>query len=242
MTMKAVLLAGGKGTRLLPYTAIFPKPLVPIGEIPVMELILRQLAHRGFREIIIAVGHLGHLIEAYFQNGDRFGVSIQYLRETSPLGTAGPVAAALPLLGEDEHFLVMNGDLVTTMDFSLLREDHLRQGADATVAVHQRTVASEFGVIDMDAAGRLTGYREKPSQTMILSMGCYVFRRAALEGQLHEGERLDMPDLILRLHAAKKEVFCHAPSCRWLDIGRPEDHQVAGEWFAAHRSEFLPEP
>ncbi len=236
--MHALLLAGGKGTRLLPYTTIIPKPLRPVGEIPMMELLVRQLRASGITKIFVVVGHLGSLIEAFFQDGAAFGVSMQYLREKQPLGTAGPLAAALALLGET--FLVLNGDLLTTLDFAELARAHRETGADATVSVFPREVRSEFGVIEQDSTGRLTGYREKPVRTFSVSMGCYAFRRDALLPHMQPGEPLDMPELILRMHEAGANVRCHSQPCRWLDIGRPEDHHLANEWFAQHRDEFLP--
>ncbi len=235
--MKALLLAGGRGTRLLPYTTTVPKPLFPIGDIPIMELLLRQLGRHGLREVFVATGYLGHLIETFFGDGEKLGLSLRYLREVNPLGTAGPIAAALPDLGAD--FLVLNGDLVTTLDFSEFQNFHKKLSADATVAVTTRRTTSQFGLIEQDAEGRLTNYREKPTETATVSMGCYVFRAAALEPRVRAGEYLDMPDLILRLRDAGANVRCHTQSCRWFDVGRPEDHKLANEWFAAHREEFL---
>ncbi|MEO7932233.1 MAG: sugar phosphate nucleotidyltransferase [Chthoniobacterales bacterium] len=236
--MQALLLAGGKGTRLLPYTTIIPKPLMPIGDMPVMELLVRQLRASGVTEILVAIGHLGSLIEAFFQDGTAFGVSIRYLRENQPLGTAGPLTTALPELGED--FLVLNGDLLTTLNFAKLLQAHRETQADATVSVFPREMKSEFGVIEQDNTGLLIGYHEKPVQTFVVSMGCYAFRRTALLPHLKPGEPLDMPALILRLHDAGANVRCHSQACRWLDIGRPEDHLLANEWFAEYRHEFLP--
>ena len=236
--MQALLLAGGKGTRLLPYTTTVPKPLMPVGDMPVLELLIRQLKVSGVTEIWLAIGHLGSLIEAYFQNGDRLEIPIHYLRETRALGTAGPLSGALPHLAE--QFLVLNGDLLTTLDFSTLLQTHLASQADVTVCVHARELRSEFGVIEQDATGRLIGYREKPVHTMDVSMGCYAFRRSTLLPFLQPDEAIDMPELILRLLKAEANIQCHSQSCRWLDIGRPEDHQLANQWFADHREEFLP--
>lgn len=236
--MKAFMLAGGRGSRLLPYTTTVPKPLVPVGDLPIMELLLRQLRAHGIREVLVAIGYLGHLVEGVFQNGERLGLSIRYLREAHPLGTAGPIAGALPDLGDD--FLVLNGDLLTTLDFRALIDFHKQTQADATVAVCDREMQSEFGVIEHDGAGRLIDYREKPIQTWTVSMGCYVFRRAAIEPHLREGLHLDMPDLILRLRDANANIRCQNQYCRWFDIGRPEDHRLANEWFIARQHEFLP--
>lgn len=236
--MKALLLAGGKGTRLLPYTTIFPKPLIPIDDIPVMELLLRQLRHYGIKEVVVAVGHLGHLIEAYFQDGSRFNMTIRYLREAIPLGTAGPMTEALEWLGE--HFLVLNGDLLTTLNFTELQQAHLQAGGSVTVCVYPREMKSEFGIIIHDEDGWLSDYQEKPLQVVKVSMGCYIFTSEHVTKYLNKGLYLDMPDLILKMKANGEKVYCHMPACRWLDIGRPEDHRLACEWFGQYRDEFLP--
>lgn len=236
--MRAFLLAGGKGTRLLPYTTIFPKPLIPIGDIPVMELLLRQLRFYGVNEVMVSIGHLGHLIEAYFQDGSRFGMNIRYLREETPLGTAGAMAEALNWLGE--YFLVLNGDLLTTLNFSELQNQHHQADGSVTVCIYPRELKSEFGVVMYDEAGWLTDYIEKPKQVIHVSMGCYVFHSERVAKYLEKGLYLDMPTLILRMKEGGEKVYCHAPNCKWLDIGRPEDHQLACDWFKNSREEFLP--
>jgi NDP-sugar pyrophosphorylase family protein len=231
---KAVILAGGKGTRLAPYTLVFPKPLMPLGEEPILEIVVRQLALQGFAELILAVGHLGQLIESYFGDGSRFGVRIDYAREAAPLGTAGPLAA---IAGLDEPFLVMNGDILTTLHYGAFLEGHAASGAAASVATISRTYTVDFGVVQTEGE-RIVGYVEKPSSTSSVSMGINAFSPAALT-HLQAGERLDMPDLLLRLIAAGEAVRAVPFDGRWLDIGRHDDFATAQREYAAHRREFL---
>jgi NDP-sugar pyrophosphorylase family protein len=237
--MQVVVMAGGRGTRLGPYTATFPKPLVPIGDIPILELLLRQLKAAGATEVILAVNHLHHLLRAFFGEGERLGLRISYSLEDSALGTAGPISAVLDRL--DDTFFVTNGDLLTTLDFAAMLAAHRKTGAAATVGSFRREMKSEFGVLDTDASMRMTGYREKPVQAHLVSMGLYVLERAAVAPYLKPGVRLDMPDLMRGMVADGRHVLCHAPECFWLDIGRPDDYAQAQEIFARDRHLFLPE-
>jgi NDP-sugar pyrophosphorylase family protein len=236
--MQVVVMAGGLGTRLGPYTATFPKPLLPIGDIPILELLLRQLKVAGVTEVILAVNHLHHLLRAFFGEGERLGLQITYSLEDTPLGTAGPIGAVLPQLRDT--FFVTNGDLLTTLDFAAMLAAHRAAGADATVASFRRTIKSEFGILDTDDAMRMTGYREKPEQTHLVSMGLYVLHRDAVAPHLAPGRRLDMPDLMRAMVAEGHNVLCYAPKCFWLDIGRPDDYAEAQQIFARDRTLFLP--
>ena len=236
--MKAVILAGGKGTRLKPYTAVFPKPLVPIGDIPILEVVIRQLRSCGFTEVIMAVGHLAELLMAYFGDGSRFGIRIEYSREVTPLGTVGPLAQ---IAGLDDTFLVMNGDVLTTLDYTNLIHYHRERGGIATVATHKRSVRIDLGVVETNGADELTGYVEKPSYHYRVSMGVYVFEPSILPF-ISAGERLDFPDLVLRLLGAGQKVVAYPFEGYWLDIGRPDDYEQAAEEFTRLRHEFLKEP
>ena len=233
--MKAVILAGGKGTRLAPYTTIFPKPLVPIGDRPILEIIIRQLVRQGFGDILVSVGHLGELIEAYFQNGHRNipGLNLQYLRESQPLGTAGPLAL---IPGLDETFLVMNGDVLTTLDYRALVAFHRRSGAALTIAMHGKSVAVDLGVLETNDRNELTGYQEKPVLNLRVSMGIYVYEPGVLDC-VEKGCHLDFPNLVQRL-LRKGEKVCGYP-CEdyWLDIGRREDYELAQQEYQS-RAEF----
>jgi len=225
--VKAVILAGGKGTRLRPYTVNFPKPLVPIGDYPILEVIIRQLARQGFVDITISTGHLAELIQAYFGDGSRWGVSIDYVREDRPLNTAG----ALGLLQPDaKDLLVMNGDVLTTLDYRAFMEEHLRRGAMASVATAERDALIDFGVVEIADDGSLAGWREKPSFAYSVSMGVYVISEAA-RGLIAEGEALGMPELLLRVKESGGLVYCHRSECDWLDIGRVDDYQRAQDIF-----------
>jgi NDP-sugar pyrophosphorylase family protein len=226
-TMRVVILAGGKGVRLAPLTEVIPKPLVPLGGMPVLELIIRQLAAQGFRHLTLAVGYLSHLIQAYFQDGSRWGVNIDYSLETEPLGTAGPLAR---IPGLTETFLVMNADVLTNLKFSHLLEYHRAQKGVATIGAYERLVKIDLGVIIKDGPGRIRDYVEKPTTTHLVSMGVYVFEPQVLEFIPSQGY-LDFPDLVKRLLAAQKPVYYYPFSGYWLDIGRYEDYQKASQEF-----------
>jgi len=233
--MHAVILAGGKGTRLKPYTISFPKPLVPVGDYPILEIIIRQLATYGFDRITISTGHLAELIEAYFGNGKKWGVDIEYVREDIPLSTAG----ALKLVENcEEDFLVMNGDVLTTLDYAELLNIHKKNGAMATVASKVRESKIDFGVLNYGEDGFLINYQEKPVYTFTVSMGVYALSRSC-QDLIGKGEPLGMPDLLLRINNSGEKVYCHRSDCYWLDIGRVDDYEVAQNEFEARRKEFL---
>ena len=234
---EAVILCGGKGTRLAPYTTVFPKPLMPLGETPILEIVLRQLARDGFGHATLAVGHLAALIEAYFGDGSQVGLPLSYSRELEPLGTAGPLRS---IPGLHEPFLVMNGDVLTTLDYGRFLDDHTKSGADLSVATFRRTQAVDFGVVEIGGAGLVTGYIEKPSSEYVVSMGVNAVSPVVLE-RLTPGERLDFPDLVLRLIGAGRPVRGVPFDGYWLDIGRHDDFEAAQREFAARRSEFLGE-
>jgi len=234
--MKAVILAGGRGTRLAPYTTILPKPLMPIGDRPILDIIIHQLRHYGFTDINLAVGHLAELLMAYFGNGERFGVNITYSREEEPLGTAGPLSL---IPGLTDRFLVMNGDVLTSVDYADMVAHHEASGGIGTVAVHPRTVRIDFGVVEYDSQYRLVEYIEKPTHHYRVSMGIYVFEPRVLDF-IHPNARLDLPDLVKRLVVAGETVNCYPYSGYWLDIGRPDDHEQAVADFERLAGELLP--
>ena len=234
--MRAVVLAGGRGTRLAPYTTVFPKPLMPLGDRPILDLVVRQLHRQGFDEVTLAVGHLAELIMAYFGDGSRFGVRIRYSREEEPLGTAGPLALIDDLT---EPFLVMNGDILTTLDYRAMFEEHCRGGQMATLAVFPRSETIDFGVVHFDDDRTLTQYIEKPSYDCWVSMGVYVFD-PGVRRHIEPLARLDLPDLLKRLRARGESVRCHVYRDYWLDIGRLEDYQRAVADFERLRDRLLP--
>ena len=229
--MQAVILAGGKGTRLWPLTTALPKPLVPVGEHPIIEVILRQLKRYGFKDVVISVGHLAGLIEAYCGDGRRWGLRVRYAREDKPLSTAG---ALRQVKGLARDFLTINGDILTTLDFAALFAAHRRAKADATLAVCPRSTTVSFGVLDLDAAGRVTGYHEKPTLRYRVSMGVNVFSRAMLR-LIPPGRPLGIPGFVDRIRAAGGLVRGYESRPDWLDIGRPEDYAAAQAVFRSPR-------
>jgi NDP-sugar pyrophosphorylase family protein len=236
---RAVILAGGLGTRLRPSTAVIPKPLMPVGEQPILEIVLRQLRRHGFERITIATGHLAHLIEAFFGDGSDYGLKIDYYREPEPLGTVGALAMVEEL--DQQPFLVMNGDVLTDLDYRELLRRHEKSAATATIAVTRRVVQIALGVLRLqDGSERVTGYTEKPSIDYEASMGVYCLSPAAVD-HIDAGERLDFPDLILRLIAAGAVVNAWRPEAYWLDIGQHDDYQQAMEEFARMRPRLLPD-
>jgi NDP-mannose synthase len=235
--MKAVVLAGGKGTRLAPYTRILPKPLMPIGDTPILEVILRQMKIAGVDQVILTVGHLSELLRAFFQDGHQLGIKIDYSYEEKPLGTAGPISL---IDGLDDTFLVTNGDVLTTLRFGDLIRFHREQGALATIAVHQRKVKIDLGVIQWDGKPQINGYIEKPTYDYCVSMGVYVFEPRVLE-YIPQGQYLDFPDLVKILIAAGEKVVGYEFSDYWQDLGRPDDYEQASRDFETMRAQFLPE-
>ena len=236
--MQALILAGGRGTRLRPYTTVLPKPLMPVGDYPILEIILRQLKYFGFEEVILAVGYQSHLFQAFFQDGERFGLRIQYSFETEALGTAGPLALVLDHL--QQNFLVMNGDLLTTLNYRNLWEHHQTDGAAATIGLYQRDVKIDFGVIESDGEGRLLRYIEKPTYHFDVSMGVNILNTQAIRPYLTPGKHLDLPQLLSTLSENGQPVNCYREPCYWLDIGRIDDYQTANEIFGTRQAEFLP--
>ena len=235
--MQAVILAGGKGRRLRPYTTVLPKPLMPLGEMPIIEVVLRQLAASGFCQVTVAVGYLAELLMAYCGDGRKFGLDLSYSREETPLGTAGPLALIDGLAGGDS-FLVMNGDVLTSLDFAALVQRHQASGAAATIATHQRQQQINYGIIESDDADRVTAYIEKPQYHYQVSMGVYVLTPAVLE-YIPRDHYLDLPDLVRTLMAAGRPVRAYPFDGYWLDIGRHDDYEQAMEEFEAMRPMLL---
>jgi len=229
--MQAVILAGGKGTRLRPLTSALPKPLVPLGETPIIEVVLRQLRHFGFREAIVSTGHLAELIQAFCGDGRKWGLKLRYVHEDKPLSTAG----ALKLIrGLEKHFLTINGDILTNLDLRKLVDFHRRSKAIATLGVCERETVVSLGVVGLDEDNRLKSYVEKPSYKYLVSMGVNVFDRRALE-HIRKNEFLGIPELAHRLLSAGEKVMGFKNQAQWLDIGRVEDYQAAQDLFATPR-------
>jgi NDP-sugar pyrophosphorylase family protein len=234
--MKAVILAGGKGTRLSPYTKVLPKPLMPIGDMPILEVILRQIKLAGIEDVVLTVGHLSELLRTFFQDGSRLGLNISYNYEDSPLGTAGPIAFVPDL---EDTFLVMNGDVLSTLPLKELIQFHKTNNAIATIATHHRTVKVDLGVIQWDGDSRVAGYIEKPTYDYSVSMGIYVFEPKVLT-YIPKGEYYDFPDLVKKLIGVGEKVIGYRFDGYWQDLGRPDDYESAAQDFDQMRSQFLP--
>ncbi len=231
--MRAVLLAGGKGTRLYPYTAVFPKPLVPLGDKPIMEIFIRQLKSFGFDHVTICVGHLASLIKTFFKDGKWLGIKIDYSLENEPLGTVGPLALLNDL---PETFLVANGDLLTTVDLSEMMKIHKRKGAILTVGIHKQERKIEWGVLEIKR-DRIVGYSEKPTQKFYISAGVYILDKSVLK-YLPKNKYFDFPQLVNLLIQKEKNIVPYNIRGYWLDIGRPDDYQKALEEFSNRRNIF----
>lgn len=235
--MKAVVLAGGKGARLAPYTRVFPKPMMPIGDKAILEVLLLQMKRAGVDEVILTVGYMAGLMRAFFQDGSQLGLKIRYSYEKEPLGTAGPLSL---IDGLTDTFIVSNGDVLTTMNIGDLLAFHKENGAIATIATHERSVHIDLGVIQTNGGHKINGYVEKPNIDYLVSMGIYVFEPSVLK-YIPVGKYLDFPDLVKKMLAADEFVSAYPFSGYWQDLGRPDDYEQATIDFEHMRSEFLPE-
>jgi len=229
---KTVILSGGRGTRMAPYTSVLPKPLLPIGERAILEIVVERLRDAGFTDITLSVGYLAHLIQAVMDHVPSNGVSIEYVHEERPLGTAAPLAL---VEGLDETFLVMNGDVLTTLDLRKLVDFHLAHGFVLTIAVHERKTRLDYGVIEAEESGRLVGFVEKPEVASLVSMGVYVMEPEVLE-VIPAGVAFDFPDLVHALLDRGQEIGVYRYSGYWRDLGRHEDYEAANvEWHNAEQ-------
>jgi NDP-mannose synthase len=234
--MRAVILAGGKGTRLHPYTLVLPKPLMPIGDVSILEVVLLQLASRGCTHVTLAVGYLSDLIRAVVGDGRRYGLTIEYSVESEPLGTAGPIGL---VTGLDGTFLVMNGDILTDIDYGALAARNRAEGALCTVAVFQKNVKIDLGVLDING-DIVVGYTEKPTLSYSVSSGIYAFDARALK-YIPPNRPFDLPDLVRTIIAANEKVVAYRFGGAWLDLGSPDDYTRATELFLANRELFIPD-
>ncbi len=223
--MEAVVLAGGKGTRLRPYTAELPKPLVTVGDRPIIEYLLLRMRRCGVRKVHLAVNHLSHLVMAALGDGRRLGLPLTYWHEPTPLSTIGPLSL---IKGLPEHFLVANGDVLTDIDFGAIFEDHVRGGAVLTIAVQERSAQMDYGVVEVGSGGVAVGFREKPTYTFTVSMGIYVLSREALT-HVPANRRFGFDDLITELMSQKRPVHTYRYDGFWLDVGRPDDYERANQ-------------
>jgi NDP-sugar pyrophosphorylase family protein len=236
MSKRAVVLAGGKGSRLRPYTVVLPKPLMPIGEYPILEVILRQLAGQGFDRVTLAVNHQAEIVRAFCGDGSRWGISIDYSLETVPLSTIAPLCLINDL---PENFLLMNGDVLTDLSMQKLYEEHVTQKRLFTIAASERTNIVDYGVLHA-SDNQLTGFEEKPKFQYLVSMGVYILNRSVLD-RVPEGQKYGFDDLMLNMLARKESVHVERHSGYWLDIGRVDDYMRAVEEFDDRRKQLLPD-
>ncbi len=228
--MRVVILAGGIGSRLRPYTLSLAKPLLPIGDRPILEIIVRQLASAGFTDITLAVNHQADLFAAFFGDGSKWGVKITYSLEHEPLGTMGPLRLINDL---PEHFLVMNGDVLTDLEYGAAFRAHVAGNRLFTIFAAARKQKIDFGVLHLDGTSRLTGFEEKPELGYTVSMGIYAASRRILE-RIPQGKPFGFDHLMLSFLASGDPVDVHKHEGYWLDIGRPDDYERASEEWAQH--------
>ncbi|CAN7663886.1 MULTISPECIES: nucleotidyltransferase family protein [unclassified Variovorax] len=226
--MRAVILAGGKGTRLRPYTTLIPKPLVPLGgKYSILEIIIMQLAQAGFTRITLAVNHLSQLIMAYFGDGSRLGVQLDYSLEEGELSTIGPLTLIPDL---PENFLVMNGDILCDLNYRRFFESHVSSGSKVSVSAYRRQVRIDFGVLRYDENGRLKEFQEKPTYDFDVSMGIYCIHRSVVEA-LPKGGKYGFDELMVDGLKNNQNIAIWPFDGYWLDIGRPDDYQYADDHF-----------
>ena len=236
MSKRAVVLAGGKGSRLRPYTVVLPKPLMPIGEYPILEVILRQLAAHGFDHITLAVNHQAEIVRAFCGDGSRWGIRIDYSLETKPLSTIAPLRL---IPGLPENFLLMNGDVLTDLPFGKLFDEHVANKRNFTIAASERTNIVDYGVLHT-IGPHLSGFEEKPHFQYLVSMGVYIVNRSVLEN-VPEGRAYGFDNLMLDMLKRGQPVYVEHYSGYWLDIGRVEDYMRAVEEFGERQRELLPD-
>lgn len=235
MERRAIILAGGKGTRLRPYTTVLPKPLMPIGDYPILEVIIRQLAKAGFARVTLAVNHQAEIIKAYFGSITGLDIEIDYSLETMPLGTMGPLRLIDDL---PKHFLIMNGDVLTDLDFGKFHDNHVASNAIFSISAHARQQVIDYGVLDCDQHGVLTGFREKPRSDYLVSMGVYMASRDCVD-LIPDKRPYGFDHLMADLIARNRDVRVRTYDGYWLDIGRPDDYMTAIEEFDEKRGAFL---
>lgn len=237
MAKRAIILAGGKGTRLRPYTIALPKPLVPVGDTPILEIVIRQLARHGFDHVTMAVNHQAEIIKAFFQDGSKWGVRIDYSLEDKPLSTMAPLKLVHDL---PAHFLVLNGDILTDLDYAAFYRDHVARDGIFTISSHMREEVIDYGVLDSDDAGRLVGFREKPRHAYQVSMGIYMVSRRVLD-DIPDGVAFGFDHLMHHLIASSKFPDIRLHKGYWLDIGRPDDYARAVEEYERDTARFMAE-
>ncbi|MBN2442797.1 MAG: NTP transferase domain-containing protein [Spirochaetales bacterium] len=234
--MQAIILAGGKGTRLYPYTVSIPKPLIPIGDSPIIEIVLKQLAGAGFTDVILALGYMADMLQAYIGDGSRYGLNVTYSIEDKPLGTIAPLKL---MKGLRENFLVMNGDLLTDINYKALFEYHIKMNAKATVATYIKKTKLQLGVLENNEEKRIVSFREKPVLEHKVSMGIYIYNQSIIE-YIPEDEYFGFDTLMYKMTDNNDRAFSYEFNGRWFDIGMHEDLVKASEEFLNNKNIYLP--
>lgn len=234
--MRAIVLAGGKGTRLYPYTVALPKPLVPVDDIPIIEILLRQLKHYGVLDVTVSLAHMAEILTAFLGNGHKFGLNIDYVREDFPLGTVGPLKLVKDL---QDDVLLMNGDVLTDLDYAAFFTKHMQGSAEISISTFIKTVGVDLGVLKTQD-NRVVDYFEKPKVDYEVSMGVYAIRKTAID-LIPDNVYFDFPMLVKALLAAGREVRAIPFSGTWLDIGRPSDYEEAQNILRTHKLRLLPD-
>ena len=232
---RAIILAGGRGTRLRPYTVVLPKPLMPIGEYPILEVIIRQLVHHGFGHITLAVNHQAEIIKAFFGDGTKWGIKIDYSLETQPLSTMGPLTLIDDL---PDNFLVMNGDVLTDLNFSDFHEEHVSENNIFTISSYVREHVNQYGVLEVGEGQNLVGFFEKPKTRFEVSMGVYMVSKKVME-LIPVGIPYGFDHLMLKLIELKNYATVRPFAGYWLDIGRPDDYMDAIKIFEEKKDQFF---
>ncbi|MCH2232326.1 MAG: NTP transferase domain-containing protein [Crocinitomicaceae bacterium] len=235
MSKRAVILAGGKGTRLRPYTVVLPKPLMPIGDYPILEVIIRQLVENGFDHITLTVNHQADLIKSFFGNGEKWNIKIDYSLEHKPLSTMGPLSLISDL---PDNFLVMNGDILTDLNFAEFHDTHVKNDEIFTISSHIREDVNLYGVLETNESNQLINFKEKPVSRFEVSMGIYMVSKKVLS-YIPKNEMYGFDHLMYDLIDAQELPKVQPYSGYWLDIGRPDDYMQAIDEFQKNTSVFL---
>lgn len=223
MSKRAIILAGGKGTRLKPYTISLPKSLVPIGDVPILEIIIQQLKKFGFDHITITINHFAEMIQAFFGDGKKWGIKIDYSLEEKPLSTMGPLSLIKDL---PDNFLIMNGDILTNIDFNAFYNDHISRERNFTIAAYKRLDKVEYGVLHKNEKSELIKFEEKPINEYLVSMGIYMMNKNNLK-YIPKNTFFGFDHLMNTLIENNILPNIYEFDGYWLDIGRPDDYEKA---------------
>jgi len=235
MNKRAIILAGGKGTRLKPYTISLPKPLVPIGETPILEIIIRQLKKYGFERITVTINHFADIIQAYFGNGEKWGIKIDYSLELKPLSTMGPLTLIEDL---PDNFLVMNGDVLTNLNFDRFYTEHLIKKNSFTIGAYRRKDSVDYGVLEKNSNNELVSFEEKPVKEYLVSMGVYMMNKRNIE-LIPYNTFFGFDNLMSKLISINCLPYILEFDGYWLDIGRPDDYEKASDMILKNEFTFF---